>query len=276
MTPRVILKGRVYLMRQKFGQNFLSDKNIAQKIVNSANITKDDIVLEIGPGKGILTELILKKAKRVIAVEIDKDLCGYLRKKFQNEKKLKIVNNDFLKIKPYKTSLKFVSNLPFCSATAIMEKMFRCWNWESAIFTFQKEVGERILSDPGTKSYGHLTLLAWFYSIPEKLFLIKRGCFYPVPEVDSMVIKFLPKKPIKFPDVSDNFFKLVKMLFSNRRKTVLNILSLKSNIKKSKLKEILIKSGISPDSRPENISPERFLSFAIDFGELILYNKTQC
>jgi len=256
-------------MRQKLGQNFLIDKNIAQKIVQSLEVTTDDTVLEIGPGKGILTELLLRKAKRVIAVEIDKKLCEDLRKKFQYEKKLKIINDDFLKLNPYKRPLKFVSNLPFCSATAIMERMFKLWNWESAIFTFQKEVGERILANPGTKRYGPLTLLVWFYSVAQKLFLIKRGCFYPVPRVDSMVVRFSPRKRVNLTEISEKFFKLAKISFSTRRKTILNILSLKVQIEKETLRQILTKSGISPDSRPEDIPPEKFLFFAIDFGKFI-------
>ncbi len=253
---------------QKFGQNFLVDKNIAHKIVNSTDINQNDTIIEIGPGKGILTELILQKTKKIIAVEIDKNLCNYLRRKFSNKKNIKIINSDFLKTKPIKRPVKFISNLPFCSATAIIEKIFKFWNWESAVFTFQKEVAERMLAKPNTKKYGFLTILVWFYSIPEKLFLIKRNCFYPVPEVETMVIKFTPKKHSENSKISEKFFKLIKIAFSTKRKTILNSLNLKIDIEKNILRDMLLNAGISPDSRPEEISPEKYLGLAIDFKDL--------
>lgn len=219
-------------MRTRLGQNFLQNEHIASKIVEAAGITSDDIVVEIGPGRGILTEKILKKnPRKLIALELDKELAGFLNKKFLNENNHSfiIINDDALKTdyerliysfcddrsnkshyhdnyEGEKKRAIFIGNLPYCSATAILKKLLPGNFWKRAVFMFQKEVGERILAISGQsgkksagqnfsrlKDIGYLSIFAAYYSRTEAIIpMVKPGAFSPMPKVSSMVLGFEP------------------------------------------------------------------------------------
>lgn len=244
-------------MTTKYGQNFLTDKNIAKNIVEAAKITPQDIVVEIGPGKGIITEFVAKKTDKLIAVEIDRNLIDDLKSKFP---KAHIIHADALelnyeKILDEKKAI-FVGNLPYYISTAIVKKIIPLNCWIRAIFTFQKEVAERITAVPSKKkprNYGFLSVLVSYYANSKILFDIPPEAFCPSPKVVSSVVELSPIKEDKVDSVSTELFlKIVEIAFSQRRKTILNNLS---NLIKDKavVKKILNLSGIQPDTRPEKI-----------------------
>ena len=207
-------------MRARLGQNFLIDRNISRKIISSAEILPSETVIEIGPGKGILTEGIAKFAKNVIAVEIDRSLAENLSKKFVDNRKIRIIKNNFLEWTPdKKNKMKFVANLPYNVSTSIIEKILYLNNWEIAVFMVQKEVANRIRATAGSDDYSSLSILCQVFCKVEKLFDVPKTCFIPIPKITSTVLKFkrldkalVNKKNQKI------FFEIVRASFKHRRK----------------------------------------------------------
>ena len=239
-------------MRQKFGQNFLTSNQIAQDIVNALDIKNSDFIIEIGPGKGILTELISKLAGTLIAVEIDHTLIEPLKSRFSQNPKVQIIELNFLDfIIPQNVPIKFISNLPYCVATPIIAKILPLPNWESAVFMVQKEVGERITANSGTSDHGYFSVFCSYYANTEKLFVVKPSSFSPPPKIDSLVVRLCNKNTSK---VEDGFFAFVKAAFSQKRKTILNSLSNSLKIEKEILLPKLISAEINPTDRPEKLS----------------------
>lgn len=256
---------------KSLGQNFLIDGNIVRKIVDEGNITKDDYVLEIGPGMGTLTEELALRAKKVVAVEIDSTLLPILDETLHKYNNVEIIHGDVLKIDVEKLihekldggPVKVVANLPYYVTTPIIAKLIEDnLNLESIIVMVQKEVAERMEAGPGGKEYGSLSVFVNFYSKPEIVVKVPKTVFMPQPKIDSAVIKLTINKEL--PDVDkDKFFKIVKAAFSKRRKTILNSLSTYGfNIEKETIKEALEKLNISPETRAENLSVEDFIKIS--------------
>ena len=174
--------------KKRWGQNFLIDKNICNKIVSSFELKSTDSILEIGPGKGAITDLLTQKVKKVIGIEIDSNLCEILNKK--NIPNLEIINNDILKTNTNKYSTKIiVGNLPYYITTPIIFNFFESnKSWEKMYFLIQKEVAERIIANPGSKSYGRLSIMTQIFSNPKILFNISPNVFRPIPKVESSLI----------------------------------------------------------------------------------------
>ena len=253
------------------GQNFLIDGNIVRKIVSESNITKDDYVLEIGPGMGTLTEELALRAKKVIAVELDRSLLPILDETLGKYDNVEIIYGDILDIDIEKLieekcqgqSIKVVANLPYYVTTPIIGKLIEDdLNLESITVMVQKEVADRMASGPGSKVYGSLSVFVNFYCDPEILVRVPKTVFMPQPKIDSSVIKLNLKKEL--PDIDrDKFFKVVKAGFSKRRKTVLNALSSYGfNIEKDDIKVALESVNISPSERAENLSVEEFIKIS--------------
>jgi 16S rRNA (adenine1518-N6/adenine1519-N6)-dimethyltransferase len=259
-------------MRQKHGQNFLTDLNIANKIVGAAQLSPNDSVVEIGPGKGVLTKLIQPLVNSLTAVEIDKILAGQLKNyyAFHNINNVEIINEDFLKLIQIKTGeaccelsqiktgaacVKFISNLPYNVGTAIIQKILPLPNWTTAVFMLQKEVIQRLAATPGAKEYGYISIFTQFYAQPQILFDVSPKCFTPAPKVMSSVIKLTKLNSAK-PD--ERFFPFIKHAFSMRRKTILNSLSSFLNIEKSAAAEILQACKTDPQIRPEKLTLSDF------------------
>lgn len=252
----------------KFDQHFLIEKNIVQKIVSSCEFTKEDIVVEIGPGKGILTEEIVPRVRNIFLVEIDKGLTDLLKNKFKDyidTRKMEIINTDFLEFDLNTINLstgeklKIIGNIPYSITTPIIKKIFEFNNWEMTILMMQKEVADRILSKPGYKSFSRLTLWTNFYSKIFPVCKVNKNCFRPVPEVDSYVIKFLPNNEFNNLKIKDELFKIITLAFLQRRKMLLNSLSYGLKISKEEIKKVIINSGINPDTRPEMLGLEQFI-----------------
>ena len=232
-----LIKKYDFSVRKKYGQNFLTDSDILESVVLKAQITKEDIVLEIGPGMGSLTVYLLNAAKKVIAVEVDKMLIPILNETLAGADNLVLINGDILKIdldgllerEAGGRKIKVAANLPYYITTPIvMELLKRQADIESITVMVQKEVAERMCSGPGSKSYGALSLAVQYYSKPEIVLNVSKNCFIPRPDVDSAVIKldiYEPdERPVKAKD-PEKMFKIIRAAFGQRRKTLANAVS---------------------------------------------------
>ncbi len=255
--------------QKRYGQNFLIDSNILEKIVKSAGITKDDTVLEIGPGIGTLTQHIANSAGKVICVEIDTKMIPVLEYTLSEFDNVTVINQDILKadIKGILAehgagSAKVVANLPYYITTPIiMELLEKDLPIESITVMIQKEVAERMQVGPGSKDYGALSLAVAFYSKAEVKMTVSPNCFIPRPNVDSAVIRL---DKLKEPRVSVNnkseMFRIIKGAFEQRRKTLTNALSHSSAYKtdKKKIEDALIQMGKNVNIRGEELTLEEF------------------
>jgi len=248
---------------KRLGQNFLIDQNIKNKIIDSIQLKKEDLVLEIGPGLGALTEDLYKKAKGVIAIEKDKRLHDFL---LNNVTGPDLINDDILQyeFKDISSKLIVVGNLPYSISSPILNKLIDNRKYIKFVYaTMQMEFGRRIVALPGTKDYGALSCHVQFYGEPKILFKIPRGAFFPTPEVDSCFLKIDFEKQLDSSIDRELLFKIIRSSFEKRRKTILNSLY-SSGIFKSKEEAFisLEKARISPGRRPETISLQEFISLS--------------
>jgi 16S rRNA (adenine1518-N6/adenine1519-N6)-dimethyltransferase len=274
----MLLKEYNLRANKRLGQNFLINEEVINEIVQKAEISEEDVVLEIGPGLGSLTKALLEKAKRVIAIELDDKMIDLLANRF-NTDKLELIHGDILKINLKEiidkyTSVKVVANLPYYITSPIVMKLLEeRLKIKSIVVMVQKEVGERFCSEPNSKEYGAITLSIKYYSIAENIIFVPKENFLPAPEVDSCVIKLdiLDKPSV---DVIDEelFFKLIKLGFSQRRKTILNSLS-SGDISRDKIKEVLDILKINENLRAENLSIYDFGAIANEIGRSAYVKK---
>lgn len=251
------------------GQNFLIDGNVVRSIRESANITKDDYVLEIGPGFGTLTEELLIHAKKVVAVEIDKRLVKVLDYTLSNFDNFELINEDILKVDFDKLikdhfqgrRFKILANLPYYITTPIITTLLeKKLPVDSMTFMVQKEVADRIVASPGNKQYGSITVFIDYYSDAKIVCKAPKSVFIPQPKVDSSVVKLDLKK--EFPKVDEKtLFKLVHSGFQQRRKNILNSFTSDLSLKldKKTLGDILDKLSISHNSRAEDLSLKEYI-----------------
>ena len=257
--------------KKNLGQNFLIDDNVLQDIANGAEIGQDDLVIEIGPGLGSLTKLLLEKAKKVICIELDKKMVKILCERFSIYNNLEIINDDVLRINLNELiknekengikNVKVVANLPYYITTPIIMKLVENdLDIESITVMIQKEVAERLIAIPGTKETGAITYTIYYYCESKKIREVENSCFIPEPEVTSEVINLKirenPSVQVKDKKV---LFNIIKSAYMQRRKTLLNSLT-SVGVFKSKEQgiEILKKIGLREDIRPENMKIEDF------------------
>ena len=240
---------------KKFGQNFLIDKNIVKKIIDASEISKDDVIVEVGPGRGALTRDLCGRAKKVIAYEIDRALIPGL----SGIPNLEVINRDFLKPTPEIIGAnKFISNLPYnISAPAIIKALE--YNFKLIIVMVQKEAADRMRAKPGTKSYGALSLAVKFRAEAEIITNVSRFCFYPRPDVESTVIKLAPRENNYKNQTA--LFEIIKPAFGQRRKTLANALS-SAGFPKEKVFEALRRLGFNENIRGEALSLEDFINLS--------------
>lgn len=255
---------------KKYGQNFLIDGNIVSNIVKNAGITKEDTVLEIGPGIGTMTQVLCEQAKNVIAVEIDKRLIDVLTFTLRDYDNVTVINSDILKCnieelcKQYSSNgrLKVVANLPYYITTPIIMELLEKNNnsvIESITVMIQKEVAERLGAEPGNKDYGAITMSINYYSDANIVMTVPASCFMPRPNVDSAVIRMdiYDKPPVATKD-EVKMFKVIKAAFSQRRKTLVNSVSSSTDIAKETILKSLNEMGLSESVRGETLSLEQF------------------
>ena len=245
--------------KKSLGQNFLIDKNIIRKIIDLSQIENKNI-LEIGPGKGALTEeILLRKPKSLIVVEKDKNLAIELRNKFSSNKLIKIINDDILSFNLENVltkNLKVFGNLPYNISSQILVKILKLKCLSSKIddivFMFQKELGEKIIGKFPSKNYGRISIITGYRLNILKKFTISPNCFFPKPKVSSMIIHFKPKnKNLYKIDKIDNLEKITNILFSNKRKMINK--SIKKILDANKLNKL---PNLNLNLRPEKVSPE--------------------
>lgn len=272
---RDILKRYGFSVKKSLGQNFLTEPNILRKIIQTAEITKDDNVIEVGPGIGALTEQLAKHAQEVLAVEIDDRLIPVLKDTLAPYSNIQLVNKDILKIDlkqlvgQFKENgpVKVVANLPYYITTPIMMYFLESdVIIDEMVVMMQKEVADRISAVPGTKAYGSLTIAVQYHMQAELSFIVPKTVFVPQPNVDSAILK-LTRRPSPAVDVTDEskFFKLTKAAFQSRRKTLWNNLQHnygKDEDTRSWLTVSLEEAGIDPQRRGETLSLEEFAALS--------------
>jgi len=252
--------------RKSLGQNFLQDANIISKIVGGLNIQASDIVLEIGPGRGALTERLLPLAEKLHLVEFDRDLILFWQER--SEPNLEVHAGDILKfdlaqiVSTTETKIKVIGNLPYnISSPVIFHLMQYADQVDSQVLMLQKEVVERMASQPGSKQFGRLSvMLQQRYEI-EMLFKVPPTAFYPPPKVDSAIVRLTPMSKIEHPVANHaDFEKLVKLAFSMRRKTLRN--NLKSILSSQQIESI----GVDPGARAETLAVSEFVALSNVFS----------
>src|SRR5690554_2973389 len=261
-------------LSKKLGQNLLIDHNIIDIILRAANIKEDDIVLEIGPGIGSLTQGLLEKNKkgRVIAVERDGKMVEVLDDLFKEESRLELLEEDVLKVNwtsffkkrhPSWRKIKVVANLPYNIATAVISSLLETGlNFELMVFMVQKEVARRITARPGGKEYGVLSIAVQYYTVPVFIHEVSPAVFIPRPAVNSAIVKLVPSQDPEVSPINEEFFfSVVKAIFQQRRKTIKNALknAINLNLDKGVIEESLRSMGINILKRGEKLSPEEMI-----------------
>lgn len=258
-------------VKKKFGQNFLHDENILNKISTAVNIENKNII-EIGPGLGFLTKKLAQHAKKMISYEIDIEMVEYLDENFKEYENLKIVNKDFLKVdlkseieKEFKNEpIILIANLPYYITTAILTKILEETDKiETMIVMMQKEVALRITGKPSTKDYNSLSVLIQYFTDARLLFNVSPNCFYPAPEVESSVIAVQRKEKITNPAINLDFFlKFNRNIFAQRRKTLMNNLQTAYKIEKQIFIDAFTEQNLSLTIRAENLSVDQIVTLS--------------
>lgn len=268
-----------FVFQKRFGQNFLVDTHVLEKIIQAAGLTKEDMVLEIGPGIGTMTQYLAEYAGRVTAVEIDSNLIPILKETLKDYDNVTVINEDILKVdvaalaEQYNGGrpIKVVANLPYYITTPIIMGLFESHvPIDNITVMVQKEVAERMQAGPGTKNYGALSLAVQYYAEPYIVANVPPNCFIPRPNVGSAVIRLTRHEtmPVQVKD-EKLMFALIRASFNQRRKTLQNSLSNSGELSFSKeeIGTAIEKMGLSPSVRGEALTLEQFAKLADVLGE---------
>lgn len=275
-----VLQKYGFVFQKRFGQNFLIDTHVLEKIIRASEITKDDFVLEIGPGIGTMTQYLADSARAVTAVEIDDALIPILQDTLKDWDNVNIIHGDILKTDIQKIAdeknqgkaIKVVANLPYYITTPIIMGLFESHvPVESITVMVQKEVADRMQTGPGSKDYGALSLAVQYYAEPEIVANVPPNCFMPRPKVGSAVIRLKRHKepPVQVQD-EKLMFRLIRASFNQRRKTLVNGLknSPELQFSKEQIEQALNTCGLSLNIRGEALTLEQFAQLANAFEEL--------
>ena len=267
---KAIIDSYSFSFQKKFGQNFLVDSNVLENIIEKAGITNDDLVLEIGPGIGTMTQYLCESAREVVAIEIDETLIPILNYTLEDYDNVTIINDDALKTDIEKIvkkkndgkPIKVVANLPYYITTPIIMGLLEGKApIDSITIMVQKEVAERMQTGPGSKDYGALSLAVQYYADANILMTVPASCFMPRPKVDSSVIKLdiYDKPPVNVCD-EEMLFKIIRASFNQRRKTLANGLKNAPNLPftKEEIEDSIIKLGKDVNIRGEKLTLEEF------------------
>ena len=277
-TIEVLQKYR-FNFQKKFGQNFLIDTHVLDKIIDASGVTEDDFVLEIGPGIGTMTQYLCERAREVVAVEIDKNLIPILSDTLKNYSNVTVINEDILKLDICKLAeeknqgkpIKVVANLPYYITTPIIMGLFESHvPIDSITIMVQKEVAERMQEGPGSKEYGALSLAVQYYAKPEIVANVPPNCFMPRPNVGSAVIRLTrhEKPPVEVED-EKLMFCIIRASFNQRRKTLANGLnnSPEIHLPKEVIQESIVSLGVPENIRGEALSLEQFAELSNEIGQ---------
>lgn len=259
-----LVKKYNFKFSKSLGQNFLIDDSVLTDIVEGAEVNKEDLIIEIGPGVGTLTAQLLNEAKKVVAIELDKDLIPILQGELGDQPNFFLIHNDALKVDfneiiGEEKSVKLVANLPYYVTTPIIIKLLKDgYNFKSLTIMIQKEVAERINAEPNCKEYGALSLLVQYYCKTKIVRSVAPNCFIPRPKVDSIVIRLdrLEKPAVEAIDVN-LMFEIIRNSFNMRRKTLWNGMKF-LGLPKESLEEAFSDANIDPKRRGETLSLKEF------------------
>jgi 16S rRNA (adenine1518-N6/adenine1519-N6)-dimethyltransferase len=248
----------------KFAQHFLVDKEAISRIVEALQLKTQDWVLEIGPGRGALTKDLIRNVERVVAIEIDPTLINIINSSFANAPNFKVIHADVLKFKlaqlgegPYKVA----GNLPYNLTSPILSRLSDWTNWTEAVIMVQKEVGDRLCAEPGSKTYGALTVGMNLTCEMEHVFDLFPKSFRPPPKVKSSVVKLRRRHKPLTPDIL-GVQKVIQAAFQQRRKTIENSLSHGLQMDKDKVRKVIDNLKLSPKTRAETLTPQHFIDLA--------------
>ncbi|MBQ5698699.1 MAG: 16S rRNA (adenine(1518)-N(6)/adenine(1519)-N(6))-dimethyltransferase RsmA [Lachnospiraceae bacterium] len=274
-----IIQKYEFMFQKKFGQNFLIDTHVLEKIISSAGVTKEDCVLEIGPGIGTMTQYLAENARQVVAVEIDKNLIPILGETLAGYDNVTVINEDILKVdikeiaEKYNDGrpIKVVANLPYYITTPIIMGLFESGvPIDNITVMVQKEVADRMQEGPGSKDYGALSLAVQYYAEPEIVAIVPPNCFIPRPNVGSAVIRLTRHKemPVTVED-AEHMFRIIRASFNQRRKTLQNGLNNSPEIpySKEKILAAIEQMGLPATVRGEALSLEQFAQLSDILGE---------
>ncbi len=256
--------------KKRYGQNFLKDKNILSKIITQAKLNKEDVVLEIGMGTGLLTEELAKAAGKVIGIEIDEELFPSTQQKLEKYLNVNFIMGDFLQqadniFAALDTKVKVIANIPYYITTPIIEKLFSYKDKvDKIVLMVQKEVAERITALPGSKAYGSLSLFVQYYAECRVLFNVPPGAFVPAPKVDSAVIELKIRKEPPVEANEKRLFNIIRAAFWGRRKTLGNCLKKAptTHYTNEHLEQIRKETGIDLQRRGETLSLVEYASLS--------------
>jgi len=265
-----ILAARGLSPRKRFGQNFLVREELAERIVDHARLSEDDVVVEIGPGAGALTARLARRARLVVAVEKDRGLVEFLREEMGELGRVEIVEGDFLEFDLAAAAaahgaakLVVVGNIPYNITTPILERLFESPGViRSAILLVQKEYAERLAAAAGSPEYGALTLFARYHALLEPLMNVRASAFWPRPEVDSMLVRFFPREhpPVEAP--RELLFRIIRGSFQQRRKQLANTLEDALGLPRERVEALGHRAGIDLRRRGETLTLEEFARLA--------------
>lgn len=283
-TRRILAKHGLKL-KKRFGQNFLTDRHILEKIVTAAQIHPDVGVIEIGPGIGALTEKLAEQGRQVIAIELDHRLIPILDELFRDQANVMIIQGDALKVDMIELIGQFdhvqdiyvVANLPYYITSPLLIHLLKNrFPFKRIVVMMQKEVADRLTARPNTKEYGSLSVLAQYFAKIEQVFIVSRHVFIPQPKVDSSVVRFDIQESPSVQVVNEPlFFQLVRASFAKRRKTLVNALhaAYSPTLSKNKITELLRAAQIEPQRRGETCSLEEFARITEIFFDYFSSNQ---
>ena len=278
-------KRKTFRPRKQFGQHWLKDEDVLDRIIIAAELNKSDRILEIGPGTGVLTSRLLSKVSALVSVEIDRDLCKKLVYKFSDRDNFLLLQDDFLKLDldsqlqnfpKFQNPNKVVANIPYNITGPIIEKLLGkiasppSQQYESIVLLVQKEVGERLVAVPGTKAFGALSLRVQYLASCELICDVPAKAFYPRPKVDSIVIRLCPRTIANFAKNPRQLETLIKLGFANRRKMLRN--NLTSLIDTQTSNQLLEKLDFNPQCRAEDLTLENWILLSNNFEQLTTNN----
>lgn len=272
---RAIMETYGLNFKKSLGQNFLTDINVLHNIVDAAEISEEDDVIEVGPGIGALTEQLAKRAHQVMAFEIDERLIPVLKETLAPYDNITVVQQDILKTNLEQQieahfdghhQLKLVANLPYYITTPIIMHLLESGiHFDAIVVMMQKEVAQRLTAEPGTKDYGSLSIAIQYYTDAKIAFIVPKTVFVPQPKIDSAVVRLTPQKPVKQPQDEQAFMQLVKGSFAHRRKSLWNnLLGIygKDPATKERLEKVLAQVGIEKSIRAERLTISQFIDLS--------------
>jgi 16S rRNA (adenine1518-N6/adenine1519-N6)-dimethyltransferase len=254
--------------RKRLGQHFLVDRTALERIADALAPTESDTVVEIGPGRGALTDLLAARAKRVVAIELDRDLVPYLRARYATAGNVEVIERDVLEVKLADVAgpdFLLAGNVPYYITTPIIFHALERPRPARAVYLVQREVAERIVSPPGSRTYGALSVNVQALATPELIAHVPAGAFRPPPSVESAIVRLTPRPdPVVAPALEDAFQTFVQQAFGLRRKQMRRVLRTVARIDAESAERVLAAADIDPECRPETLAAEQFARLLVE------------